>query len=200
MKVKSALLLLLCACPSSALLSQTTICGYSVNADDSTAIEGTTIFLNDQYNLPLPEDLRTTTDSTGYYEFRNIEPGKYSVNAWTYFNFHADTFAYIVQPGIFDIDPSSAAFKSPCFFVNFLFKLHVSDSLYEERIVVHKNMVEHRREQLISTNDTLDFPLPDWMQIDWPKTVLPDLIRFHTETIEELFIPSYSAYIRRKDW
>ena len=180
--------------------SQVKICGYVVNMDDSTAIESATIYLYDQYNLALSADIRTTTDSSGYYELRNIKPGKYNVNTWTYVYFQKDTLAYIFQPGIFNVDPDSSAFKTPCFYVNFYFKLEVSDSLFERSIEQYKQSFENHRKRMLTENNSHNFPAPDWSIIDWPSMILRYLIYSRVETIEPLFTPAYSSYTRRKDW
>tara|TARA_R110000868_G_scaffold304437_21_gene565379 strand:- start:3681 stop:4241 length:561 start_codon:yes stop_codon:yes gene_type:complete len=184
---------------TSYLVAQPTICGYAVNTDDSTAIERATIFLHDKHNLALPTDIRTQTDKNGYYEIP-VDTGSYSVNAWTYVDFRSDSFAFVVQPGVFKIDNSHFAFKVPCFYINFFYSLNLNDEEYEEGIVAQKNNFMFMRSQQKSNNDSLALEEPDWSQVEWPEMVLPYMLGIRIETIDTLFTHYPSRYIRKKDW
>ena len=182
-------------------VAQPNICGYVADNKDSVAIEGATVYLYDEYNLPFFEDIRTTTDSNGYYEFRNVEPGRYNINAWTYIEFEADTFAFIIQPGIFNVDTSASAFNTPCFHVNFEFGLHFNRERYEQR----KREYHQRNMARLSDPDRRS-TLPtgfeyDSASVDWPITLLRGFISKKVSTIDSLYIPMQLAgQIRRKDW
>ena len=76
MKPLSTILLLLFICHG--LQAQEKICGYATEANKQSPLPDVTIFLYDQYNIALEPDVRTKTDSNGYYEFNNISPNKYS--------------------------------------------------------------------------------------------------------------------------
>ncbi len=172
---------------SSNLFSQPNICGYVTDRSDSSAINGATVYLYDEYNLPLSYELRTTTDSLGYYEFRNVKPQKYSINSWTYFTFQQDTFAFLFQPGIFDVDTSASVFNHPCFYVNFEFELGVSDSSYNE--------LEERFLSIPFFSENSNSG-----KRDWPVELLQFLIPWKVTTIDSLYNSIPSIEVRRKDW
>ncbi|RNC85418.1 MAG: carboxypeptidase regulatory-like domain-containing protein [Balneola sp.] len=173
---------------SGSLVGQPNICGFVTDRSDSSAVEGATIYLYDEYNLPLFNELRTTTDDTGYFEFTNIEPLKYSINTWTYFTFQEDTFAFVLQPGIFDVDTSKSMFEHPCFYVNFEFNLEVTDSSFNE-------LKESFINSYLSYFKDFDFG-----EKDWPTDLLPLLIQWEITTIDSLFTRYPDMFVRRKDW
>ncbi|MFV1885493.1 MAG: carboxypeptidase-like regulatory domain-containing protein [Balneola sp.] len=86
------------------VISQTSISGHIVDIQLGEPIAGATVFIHDEFNIALNPALRTTTNEFGYYEFNDMEPGKYSINAFVYYEAYGDTFAYVYQPGMVTLE------------------------------------------------------------------------------------------------
>ena len=169
----------------SSIFAQANICGYVYSVDDSTAIRNATVFLYNEYNLPFEQLYRTKTDSTGFYSFHNMESRKYSVNTLIDFEFRKEEFTHVYQPGIFNVDTSVSAFKTPCFNVNFGFPGKVDSTEFEKWKKLQLDVYALYNEKI-----------PD--DIDWPIMILAPLISMELQTVDSLFESMSSAYVTRK--
>ncbi len=197
---KIFLFLILISSFNSFLFAQSKVCGYAVNIQDSLAMNNVTIFLYDEYNLALPTDIRTVTNEEGYYEIPDIPFDKYSINAWTPIEFRADTFAYVVQPGVFIIDSTFTQQKLPCFYVNFYFKPNPDENKFEDYRRKMFDNYKHRLDQLIAEDSTKAFSVPDFDTVIKTEQILPSSLSGRVKSVDSLFIPQYSNYVRSKNW
>lgn len=85
---------------STQLCAQTKISGYIFDNEKHEPIEGATVFIHDEFNLPIYPSINTLTDENGYYEFTDLEIKRYNVSAYHYYEVAGDTFALVMQPGI----------------------------------------------------------------------------------------------------
>ncbi len=83
---------------------QTNISGHIVDMQLGEPIAGATVFLHDEFNIAFNPPVQTKTNEFGYYEFDDMDPGKYSVNAFVYYEAYGDTFAYVYQPGVVTLE------------------------------------------------------------------------------------------------
>ncbi len=195
----SSLLLFFLIISQTNLFAQNTICGYAVNVQDSVAMNNVTVFVYDESNLALPRDIRTTTNEEGYYEIPDIPFGKYSINAWAPVTFRADTFAYIVQPGVFNIDSSFTETNLPCYFVNFFFKPHADEQKYDEFRNMLKKHYDERYKELPAGIDTVGFYRIYTKNLS-PERLLSTALWFGVTNKDTLYLNAPSAYVRLKDW
>lgn len=115
----------------SSVYSQTKISGHVVDLQLGEPIKGATIFIHDEFNIALNPPLQTSTNEFGYFEFVDMDPGKYSVNAFVYYEAYGDTFAYVYQPGVVTLEketPNIRAFGDS-FMIDFGFSKYYFDYL-----------------------------------------------------------------------
>jgi hypothetical protein len=65
----------------SAAYGQTQISGYVLSRDTADVIANALVFLKNEFGLSIPERSPVQADEDGFYEFTNVEPGKYQVSA-----------------------------------------------------------------------------------------------------------------------
>ncbi len=92
---------------STSLLSQSKISGTIVEMTTGAPIPNATVYLYDEYNIALKNEIRTQTDEYGYYEFENLEIRKYSVNAFVYYEYMGDSIAFVFQPGYVTLEKNA---------------------------------------------------------------------------------------------
>jgi hypothetical protein len=178
--------------------AQPNICGYVYNALDSTAIEGATVYLYDEYNMPFDELYRTQTDTAGFYELKAVESRKYSINLIYYFEFREVEYAYLFQPGIFDVDTAASAFTTPCYHVNFA----VIDQLTEENFERQKKTIMvGQMKRLEQTKPVVDSILVVEITNFYKDPIQTLSIHFRTQisTVDSLFNQMNSGYVRRRE-
>lgn len=99
-EMRKLLLLFICiSITHSFSFGQSMISGYVIELTNGFPIKNATVFLHDEFNIALKNEIRTQTDEFGYYEFKNLDIRKYSVNAFVYYEFQGDSIAYVIQPG-----------------------------------------------------------------------------------------------------
>ncbi len=88
------------------LKAQNSISGYIVSLETAKPIANATIYLNNQYNLPLKDSdsLRVTSDSTGFYTITGIKSGSYIINAWTTYHEMNQQYTMVVESNIIKVD------------------------------------------------------------------------------------------------
>lgn len=134
-------LLLIFLIPSS-VYSQTKISGHVVDLQLGEPIKGATIFIHDEFNIALNPPLQTSTNEFGYFEFLDMDPGKYSVNAFAYYEAYGDTFAYVYQPGIITLEKEYPKAFGDNFMIDFGFSKY-----YFDHLVNNQNSTDQLHEQ-----------------------------------------------------
>lgn len=86
--------------------AQKSISGYVISLETAKPIANATVFLNNQYNLPLKEPLRVTSDSTGFFRIAGVKPSTYIINAWTTYRDMNQQYAMVMESNRIDIDRS----------------------------------------------------------------------------------------------
>ena len=202
--------LLLVTISSVSTFAQSRICGYVTDINAQSALSGATVFLNDEYNLPIKPDIRMRTDSSGYFDFHNIEPGKYSVNVWSYFEFKADSFVYVYQPGFLEVRTDTNYFEifgqQRCYPMNFECDMEAREDEFDKFSSSLQNALLKMWEQL--PNDSLrvvEFQVDsteftEFKDHSWAMMALGSTVNCNYKTIDSLFTPAVSSYIRKKDW
>ena len=176
------------------IAAQEAICGYITDAYEQGAYEGVTVYLHDEYNLALKEDRRTKTNSDGYFEFKNLEPGKYSVNAWTWVEFRDEQYAFVFQPGFFRVESdTSSRLPLPCHYVNFELNLHIEEELFEKYKDNYIQALRSFAEQANLNPDSLN-PNPWRMQ---NSALVMSVKAKVSSTIDSLYHHAPSFYFRR---
>lgn len=101
--------------------SQIKISGYVIEMSTGTPIQNATVFVHDEFNITFTPSIQTTTNEDGYYEFTDFKEGKYSINAFVYYEALGDSIAYIYQPGVLTVpEINTSVFKNGIEF-NFAF-------------------------------------------------------------------------------
>lgn len=175
--------------------AQEKICGYITDAHKQGAYEGVTVYLHDEYNLALKEDRRTKTNSDGYFEFNNLEPGKYSVNTWTWVEFRGSTYTFVYQSGYANLktDTSANPLKLPCFYVNLQFDLFIDEAEYNHWAQWHIDSMNSYYEQLGIQRDSIS--IDHWSTVRWGLN--QSVEAKVTETIDSLFTYWGTKYFNR---
>ena len=118
----------------SSVYSQTRISGHVVDMQLGKPIAGATVFIHDEFNIAFNPPIQTLTNQFGYYEFVDMEPGKYNVNAFTYYEAYGDTFAYVYQPGVITLEKEYSKAFGNSFIIDFGFSRY-----YFEYLVNNQN-------------------------------------------------------------
>ena len=176
------------------LSAQETICGYAAESNAQAPLPNVTVYLHDQYNLALDEDLRTKTDASGYYEFNNIPPDKYSVKAWTWVEFRDEQYAFVFQPGDIRVESdTSSRLPLPCHYVNFELNLHIEEELFEKYKDNYIQALRSFAEQANLNPNSLN-PNPWRMQ---NSALVMSVKAKVSSTIDSLYHHAPSFYFRR---
>ncbi len=101
--MKRILLLILISTFSFPVYSQYTISGYIIDFGEAEPIEGALVFVHNERNIAFNPPINTKTDETGYFEF-DLPEGRYSVNTSVFYEFEADSFAFVYQPGVVTLE------------------------------------------------------------------------------------------------
>ncbi len=135
--------------------------GYVVSLETAKPIANAAIILNNQYNLPLKEPLRGTSDSTGFYSISGIKPGSYIINAWTTYLDMNQRYAMVMESNRIGVDRSLTVdfvFSENAFKLRLYSKKHPWEGFMHHKR--NSDMVARRAERpqiyIDSRRDTVD--------------------------------------------
>lgn len=174
-----SLLLLLFLCYCSNVSAQVKLTGYVIEMSTAQPIKGATVFIHNEFNIAFNPPIQTQTNEHGYYEFSNINPGKYSVNAFVLYELMGDTLAYVYQPGILTVENIDYSALRNTIGLNFAFSKNEFEFQY------------HLKESVQSGN------MPD---LDASIYTVFRFLKPRVETSLPSFKRSETTFIEKKSW
>ena len=182
---RSALILLILFLGITKIPAQVKIYGFVIDFENAHPIDGATVFIHDEYNIAFNPPVNTITDETGYFEFPDMDYGKYSVNAYIYFEFKDDSVAFVYQPGVFNVrDSINTYFKEKGFPINFGFSPTNIKKQYEFRNSLSSVA-------LFDSTSRIEFPFkPAVFEFTKPRVI----------AVDNLFYKTESSFFEKKNW
>ncbi len=137
-RMKPALITFLLLFIISPVYAQYSISGYVIDFGEAEPIEGALVFVHNEYNISFDPPINVTTDETGYFEF-DLPKGRYSVNVSVFYEFDADSFAFVYQPGVVTLE--SEYFMKRPYDLNFGFSM---------KYILYNHQLRHQTQGVMS--------------------------------------------------